>query len=48
MPLELLYEQLSLPTSVTPQTTLRDLKTILPGFEVETVRTLVAEYLASQ
>jgi hypothetical protein len=48
MPLELLYEKLSLPASVVPQTSLRDLKTILPGFEVETVRTLVADYLAGQ
>jgi hypothetical protein len=48
MPLELLYEKLSLPASVAPQTSLRDLKTILTGFEVETVRTLVAEYLAGQ
>ncbi len=45
VPLAPLYERLAIPAEQDPQTALKDLEAVVPGFEVELVRETVAKYL---
>ncbi len=45
IPLDVLYQQLGVPAETSPQTALKDLETIVPGFEIDLARTVVADYL---
>jgi len=46
IPLEELYARLGLPADLDPQTELKSLEAIVPAFEMDQVRTVVADYLA--
>jgi hypothetical protein len=46
VPLDLLYQQLGIPAEVSPDTALKDLEAVVPGFEIELARTVVTDYLA--
>ncbi len=45
VPLDVLYQKLGVPAETSPQTALKDLEAIVPGFEIDLARTAVAEYL---